>query len=687
MSERYSRLFTLPENLYSVGSPVVIAAGTLLKDNQTGKIIAQLKLKSISDKTIAAVKVKLRLFDTAGNSIEEFVVHDYLDLDISRDSEFAQKAPVPISNNKARSYKAAVAEVVFADRSVWNANGENWEPLTPPSFLTFDDYELKKQYKIQFGGGSVYKHRKEKDLWYCTCGALNHEGEKCHSCQNSLLELEALDLAKLAEEKDVRLEEEARQAAEKIAAADAQKKKTVRVLKITIPAVCAVIAIVLLITKVIIPGIRYNDAVALTEAGQYEEAIAAFDALGGYKDSGAKSEEIRKARIYDHACLLMKYGKNNDKKGADLKQQVEEEVMEEWERREAIRKAANPGPVARIRPYFWFPNESEIGDIDQYTDEELFSMRCYGVAEAAFQFVKDYADSDTMAQTARTEIEIIVTATKYDHALNLLENEKDEEAYILFEELGNYKDSQEYLADFREMRVRTVNKPDKGGSSTAYYYYNDAGQLESCYHDSKDVEYTTQYRYDENGNTIEIVYDYLSGEYNRGDTACYHYYYDEHNRLIEEKETTLSGFVTRTFYQWYNENGELISEDVTKRMNGMEYATCYRKVLDEAGNTIKSRKDRIDAKGNSIAEEYTESTYVYDANGNILEYTYYRYKPNGFYRHYNKTTKYEYKNGKLWKDSYNTYTYHPNGEVKTRDYGSGVQTYYLGMVYVPNAKE
>jgi len=37
MNERYTRVFSLPENLYATGSPVVIAAGALLKDNQTGK--------------------------------------------------------------------------------------------------------------------------------------------------------------------------------------------------------------------------------------------------------------------------------------------------------------------------------------------------------------------------------------------------------------------------------------------------------------------------------------------------------------------------------------------------------------------------------------------------------------------------------------------------------------------------
>lgn len=108
----------MPENLYTSGSPVVIAAGTLLKDNQMDRIVAQLKLQSISSKAIKAVKVKLDLFDTAGNSLEESVVHDYLDLNVSRDEEFGQKSPVMVSNSKARSYKASIEEVIFGDRSV-----------------------------------------------------------------------------------------------------------------------------------------------------------------------------------------------------------------------------------------------------------------------------------------------------------------------------------------------------------------------------------------------------------------------------------------------------------------------------------------------------------------------------------------------------------------------------------------
>lgn len=279
MSERYSRLFTLPENLYAVGSPVVIAAGTLLKDNHTGKIVAQLKLKSISPKAIKAVKVRLDLFDTAGKPIDEPVVYDYLDLNVTRDVEFGQKNPVIVPDIKARSYMVSVTEVVFASRSVWTADGGSWEPLSKPARLAFADYELQRQYEIKFGGGSIYEAKTDKDLWYCTCGALNHEGEMCHVCHNTLFALQTLDMAELAAEKDARLAEAARQAAERAkqaaeekavreAAAKEAKKKRAKILKIAVPALCAVIAVALLVTKVIIPNGKYNNAVALMDAGQ-----------------------------------------------------------------------------------------------------------------------------------------------------------------------------------------------------------------------------------------------------------------------------------------------------------------------------------------------------------------------------------------------------------------------------------
>ena len=195
MSERYTRLFSLPENLYAEGSPVIIAAGALLKDNQTGKVLAQLKLRSISEKDIQAVKVCLYLFDTAGCPIGEPVLFDYLDLRAWRDAEFGQKTPVMVPESKARSYTAAVTEVVFSDKSTWTADGVEWEPLSRQGTLegVLQDTELVKQYKITVGSNFTYYPTEEKDLWLCACGAVNRAGKPCHVCGRTLPALQASD--------------------------------------------------------------------------------------------------------------------------------------------------------------------------------------------------------------------------------------------------------------------------------------------------------------------------------------------------------------------------------------------------------------------------------------------------------------------------------------------------------------
>ena len=105
-----------------------------------------------------------------------------------------------------------------------------------------------------------------------------------------------------------------KQEADRIAAEKAAKKAK-KIASIAIPAVVAVIAILLVITKIVIPnekyGGKYNDAVALMDNGEYEEAITAFEALDGYKDSSDKIVACEAAiteNNYNAAVALMDEG-------------------------------------------------------------------------------------------------------------------------------------------------------------------------------------------------------------------------------------------------------------------------------------------------------------------------------------------------------------------------------------------
>jgi len=122
MSERYSRLFSLPTNLYTEGSPVLIAAGALLKDNHTNKVLVQLKFRNISQKAIKSVKVKVNAYDTAKGRLDGIDTFSYLDLSVAANEEFGQSTPIPLPDATTRSFDVEILSVVHTDNEVFTPN-------------------------------------------------------------------------------------------------------------------------------------------------------------------------------------------------------------------------------------------------------------------------------------------------------------------------------------------------------------------------------------------------------------------------------------------------------------------------------------------------------------------------------------------------------------------------------------
>ena len=97
-------------------------------------------------------------------------------------------------------------------------------------------------------------------------------------------EAEEQRLREIAEKARQAEEEERRIIAQRRAEREAKEKKQ----KITIliaAAAVALVALVLVITKVIIPSGKYKDAVALMEAGEYQQAVQVLDEIVPFKDS------------------------------------------------------------------------------------------------------------------------------------------------------------------------------------------------------------------------------------------------------------------------------------------------------------------------------------------------------------------------------------------------------------------
>ena len=188
---------------------------------------------------------------------------------------------------------------------------------------------------------------------------------------------------KFLTETEAKLEKEHPQ---RLKEAQAQKKaaaKTRKITTIALGAATAVIAVVLLITKVIVPAAKYSKAEKLLAAGDYDNAITAFAALGDYKDAAERIPQTEDAKI---------------------EAQKAQKAYAEAEKR------------------------LTAGDYDS--------------AIAAFEKLGDYEDASERATQAKAT-KASQNAQNYADAESLQTQGKSAEAAIVFGKLAGYKDAHE----------------------------------------------------------------------------------------------------------------------------------------------------------------------------------------------------------------------------------------------------
>lgn len=194
---RYEKVFTLTPMLYTEDSPVIIEAGALQKDNVNGNIIAQLKFKSISEKVIKALTVKIVALDVSGNPIGEEIEHQYLDLTVHRNECFGSKEAIILSDNTTRAFSVFVTKIVFDDNTNMVLENSEWSELPQQNSIDLDTTEIDYFYKM-FSVKNPKQAFRYKDLWLCSCGTINHDSEeKCCCCNNACDEMLNIDFEEL----------------------------------------------------------------------------------------------------------------------------------------------------------------------------------------------------------------------------------------------------------------------------------------------------------------------------------------------------------------------------------------------------------------------------------------------------------------------------------------------------------
>ena len=297
MAERYTRLWSLPEGLYAQGAPLVIAAGALLRDSQTGQPVAQLKLRSISGKTISSVRLLVIGQDNIGTELcrEE---HLYADLRVGRDAVFGAKEAVRLSNAGACRFAVQLLTVSFSDGSRYLDGGREWTPLPVQTDLNqrLFDTELIRQYRLETGPKSRFVPLETKDLWLCACGEINHAGESCYRCGQTFEHCQDyLSVERLRENKSLRLNAEAAQAALDETRRQAHGRIVKRILCVVLPLLLVAGAAAGLHMRSSKRAELYGEASRCYESGDYAEAALRFKKLGGFRDSREMAEKALEA--------------------------------------------------------------------------------------------------------------------------------------------------------------------------------------------------------------------------------------------------------------------------------------------------------------------------------------------------------------------------------------------------------
>ena len=425
MAERYTKIFLLPDHLCAEGCPVLIAAGALLRDNQTGKLLAQLKLRNISSTPLREVTLAITPQYPDGRAAEKPVLLSISGDEIPRDADFGQKSPAFLPEKDAFAFSAQVTRAAFADGTVWADPAALWLPLIPPR--TLDEalgQEHAAAYRAVHGSQCVFEPLEQLGLWTCACGSLNTGGERhCHTCGLELAALLSASAEQLAQQLETQRAEKA-----------ARTKKYIKWAIIGTAAVAIAVAAGILISNAVKKNNAYKDAVQLLEQGQYTLAEAAFTALEDYKDSEVLLADIpyREAQILlndgrldaaREAFLALGDYKDSAEIAADIPYQQAILLLESNKLNEARQAFTALGDYKDSAVY--------LADIPYLEAHALLDGGKLDEAREAFLALGKYKDSAEIAEDI-----------PYQKAMRFMEQQAYQDALDIFTTLGDYKDSQ-----------------------------------------------------------------------------------------------------------------------------------------------------------------------------------------------------------------------------------------------------
>lgn len=465
--QRLELLMKKSEAQYTSGSPILLEANALYFDRGTNNCIAQLKWRNLDPRPIKAVLIELDGYDVFHQKLEP-IHYQYDALLVTQGAEFGGKTPIMIENNKIVKYDVLLKAVCFSDETIWRAEKDVVLEMLPAAKDQKLEGELLDQLKRDLAkqgnsDAASYSPQQAKGLWQCGCGRWQYADTPCLKCKITQKSLEdASDKSILAEhliaykeeqeklriaaekkaeedriarekaqaeEEKRREEERIRREQERIEAekrARAAKKKMIKVIEILAACLVVALGVRYTINNFFIPQGQYNKAIKLMREEKYQEATEQFQALGDYRDSKYRIDQV--AANYYYANGL--YDNVGD---------IYATLPEKYQDHAADFKSQYNDAVAQM-------------DAGQY-DEAI----------ASFTKLGNYSNSKDM-----------ITEATYRKAAHLADQGLYDDAINIYTSLGEYSDS---------ANLSTQAKADKlfvsGNYSEAYKVYS---TLDEKYH-------------------------------------------------------------------------------------------------------------------------------------------------------------------------------------------------------------
>ncbi len=395
-TQRYETVFKDTTLYFSSNCPVVLSAYAVLFDTKEQKYGAQLKLKNCSEEVIKTVSVNIRTYDRFDKISEEIRDFQYVDVKAGCGADFGNKTLIDLSEHvPVNKLEVAINSIfyesgkscIFKEEELLN-NKLDLQKLS--SVLSDEDIE---NYRFLINNKMKYVPQQKGALWTCSCGTTNYDVEKCHVCE--------ADRTKVLDYIDVDCLHNARIESKYEQGITLRKQQSVDSLKI---------------------------------------AIALFEEINGYKDSGELADACREELKIAERALAEK--KLEEEKRTEIRRVEEEEKAKKNKKIMILVAAAAIVCLAGIL----IVKNVVIPSSNYNKAVKLMESGDYEEAYAIFSELNDYRDSEDRAAEAQKGV-------WYEAGLACLERQEYEDAVGYFYKARPFKDSEEKWNEVRAIRA------------------------------------------------------------------------------------------------------------------------------------------------------------------------------------------------------------------------------------------